>query len=71
MKIELNTENVKVKIENLSETARAYKYILYKVVEGVFWYYGAHNNLTALSDDVCRLAKMGVESRIVESENVE
>jgi len=33
-----------VRINNMSESARKYKYIVFRMVDGEFWYYGAWND---------------------------
>ena len=35
---------IKIKIENMGERAYTWKYIVFRVVDGVNWYYGAWND---------------------------
>lgn len=56
-----------MKINNLSIKAKNYQYIIYRIVDGENWYWGADNELSRCSE-IC--AQLGDNARIVESINV-
>ena len=58
----------RTKINNKSLDFANYKYVIYRVVDGVNWYWGACNNL---EDCVNAIHVLGKNARITESENVE
>lgn len=55
-----------ITIRNCDSTCISYTYIIYRVVEGVNWYYCTTNDLTRASQ-IC--AELGSTARIAESEN--
>lgn len=57
----------KITVRNLPLKATEYLYVIYRVVDGVNWYYGATNNLRNAS---CILHEVGKEAMITESTNV-
>lgn len=61
------TNIIMVQINNMSPRAKNYKYIIYRIVDGVNWYYGAYDDVL-LCSEVCHT--IGHNSRIVESNNV-
>ena len=54
----------KIKIENLTQGAYDYKYIVFRIVEGKNWYWGAFDNVLRASE-AC--AELGSNARIVET----
>lgn len=56
-----------ITISNLSSVARNYKYIIFRIVDGVNWYWGANDDVTKCSE-IC--AQLGANARVVESINV-
>lgn len=57
-----------MKILNMSPTSKNYKYIIYREVNGVNWFYGADNDINICSEIV---AELGSNARIVESSKCE
>lgn len=55
-----------ITIHNCGAPCVPYTYIIYRVVEGVNWYYGATDDLTRASH-IC--AELGSIARVAESEN--
>ena len=56
-----------VKINNKSSNYANYKYVIYLVVDGENWYYGAYNDLVRCSEI---LYELGNNARIVEVERI-
>lgn len=55
-----------ITIRNCGAPCVSYTYVIYRVVEGVNWYYGATDDL-ARASQIC--AELGSNARVAESEN--
>lgn len=56
-----------IEIKNLNLGAFGYKYIIFRIVNGINWYWGADNDIMRCSE-IC--AQLGDNARIAESINV-